>query len=47
MKKIEGILDAKGRKFAIVISRFNEFITKRLLDGAIDWLKQFMQLGKL
>ena len=36
MEKIEGILDAKGRKFAIVISRFNEFITKRLLDGAID-----------
>ncbi|MCD6221697.1 6,7-dimethyl-8-ribityllumazine synthase [bacterium] len=36
MKKIEGILDAKGRRFAIVISRFNEFITKRLLDGAID-----------
>ena len=36
MKKIEGILDAKGRKFAIVISRFNEFITKKLLDGAID-----------
>jgi len=36
MKKIEGILDAKGKKFAIVISRFNEFITKRLLDGAID-----------
>lgn len=36
MKKIEGNLDAKGKKFCIVVSRFNEFITKRLLDGAVD-----------
>lgn len=32
----EGHLRAEGRKFAIVISRFNEFITSRLLGGAID-----------
>jgi 6,7-dimethyl-8-ribityllumazine synthase len=37
-KTIEGMLDAKGRKFAIVASRFNELITKKLLDGAIDCL---------
>ncbi|MBL9101458.1 MAG: 6,7-dimethyl-8-ribityllumazine synthase [Myxococcales bacterium] len=35
---IEGNLDARGLKFAIVVSRFNNFITDRLLDGAIDAL---------
>lgn len=33
-----GELNAKGRKFGIVVSRFNEFITGKLLDGAIDCL---------
>lgn len=32
----EGDLVCSGKKFAIVVSRFNEFITGRLLDGAID-----------
>jgi 6,7-dimethyl-8-ribityllumazine synthase len=36
MKIIEGNLDAKGLKFGIVISRFNEFIGSKLLSGAID-----------
>ena len=36
MKIKEGMLDAKGKKFGIVISRFNDFISKRLLEGAID-----------
>jgi 6,7-dimethyl-8-ribityllumazine synthase len=36
----EGKLDAKGFKFAIVLSRFNSFITDRLLDGALDALKR-------
>ncbi|HOL22289.1 MAG TPA: 6,7-dimethyl-8-ribityllumazine synthase [bacterium] len=40
MKTKEGILDAKGKKFGIVISRFNEFISKRLLEGAIDCIKR-------
>ena len=35
-KLIEGQLTAKGKKFAIVASRFNDFITKKLLDGALD-----------
>jgi 6,7-dimethyl-8-ribityllumazine synthase len=35
---IEGQLSAAPYKFGIVISRFNEFITHRLLDGAIDCL---------
>jgi 6,7-dimethyl-8-ribityllumazine synthase len=34
----EGDLQAKGLKFGIVISRFNEFITGKLLDGAKDAL---------
>ncbi|HDH05279.1 MAG TPA: 6,7-dimethyl-8-ribityllumazine synthase [Nitrospirae bacterium] len=38
MKKYEGDLQAKGLKFAIIISRFNEFITGKLLDGAVDAL---------
>jgi 6,7-dimethyl-8-ribityllumazine synthase len=35
---IEGLLVGRGRKFAIVAARFNEFITGKLLDGAIDGL---------
>jgi len=38
MKKIEGKLSAKGRKFALVVSRFNEFISNKLLEGALDCL---------
>jgi 6,7-dimethyl-8-ribityllumazine synthase len=37
-KIIEGMLDGKGKKFAITVSRFNELITRKLLDGAIDGL---------
>jgi len=38
MKKIEGNLDAGKLKVAIIASRFNEFITSKLLDGAVDCL---------
>ena len=38
MKIYEGELLAKGLKFAIVVSRFNDFITNKLLDGAVDAL---------
>lgn len=38
MKTIEGKLQAQGLKFGIVVSRFNEFITSKLLEGAIDAL---------
>jgi 6,7-dimethyl-8-ribityllumazine synthase len=38
MKIYEGRLVAKGIRFGIVISRFNEFMTSKLLDGAIDAL---------
>jgi len=35
---IEGKLNGEGRKFGIVVSRFNEFISKKLLEGALDCL---------
>jgi 6,7-dimethyl-8-ribityllumazine synthase len=39
MKKVyQGGLLAQGLKFALVVSRFNEFISSRLLDGAQDAL---------
>jgi len=38
MKTIEGKLVSKGYKFAVIISRFNELISKKLLDGALDGL---------
>jgi len=34
----EGILDAKGCRFGVVVSRFNELLTGRLLEGAMDCL---------
>ncbi len=37
-KTIQGDLSAKGLKFGIVASRFNDFITARLVDGALDAL---------
>ncbi len=37
-RTIEGNLSAKGLKFAIVVSRFNDFISGRLLEGALDTL---------
>lgn len=37
---LEGTLDAKGLKFAIVVSRFNSIITERLLSGAMDALRR-------
>lgn len=36
MKTYEGTLNAKDMKFCIVVSRFNDFITGKLLDGAVD-----------
>ena len=35
---IEGNLKADGKKFAIVVARFNSFISEKLLEGAIDTL---------
>lgn len=40
MQVIEAGLTAKGKKFAIVVARFNSFIVESLLDGAVDTLKR-------
>jgi 6,7-dimethyl-8-ribityllumazine synthase len=37
---IEGSLQAEGKRFAIVVARFNSFITERLLEGALLALRQ-------
>jgi len=39
-KTIEGKLMAKGLKFGIVLSRFNNFVSDRLLEGALDALRR-------
>src|SRR4051794_10204069 len=39
-KVTEGRLDAKGLRFAILVARFNSFITERLLGGALDALRR-------
>jgi 6,7-dimethyl-8-ribityllumazine synthase len=36
---IEGKLDAQGKKFGIIVSRFNGLVTEKLLEGALDGLK--------
>ena len=40
MKTYEGNLIAKNVRFGIVVARFNEFITSKLLGGAVDTLKR-------
>lgn len=37
---LEGDLDARGLKFAIIVARFNSFITERLLEGSLDAIKR-------
>lgn len=37
---LEGVLSDTGGRFAVVVSRFNDFITSRLLDGALDTLRR-------
>ena len=39
-RTIQGKLEAKGSRFAIVVSRFNSFISDRLLNGALDALER-------
>ena len=36
MKRVDGMLSAKGMKLAIVASRFNSFIVEKLVEGALD-----------
>jgi 6,7-dimethyl-8-ribityllumazine synthase len=38
-KVIEGTVDARGMKIGVIVSRFNNFITSKLLEGALEGLK--------
>lgn len=40
MNIYEGEINGKGLKFCVIASRFNDFITARLIDGALDALKR-------
>jgi len=40
LQTIEGHITAEGLRFGIVVSRWNEFITKALLEGALDALRR-------
>ncbi len=40
MKAIQVRLDASGLRFAVIVSRFNDFVTDRLLEGALQALKE-------
>ena len=46
MNVYEGDINGRGMKIAIVVSRFNNFITSKLLDGALDALKRHKLLEK-
>lgn len=39
-KTIKGDLVGKGKKFCLIVSEFNDFVTSRLLDSAIDTLEK-------
>ena len=39
-KIVEGKISAEGFRFAIIVSRFNDFISSRLTEGALDALKR-------
>ena len=39
MLKVEGSQKAPGLKFALVVSKFNDFVTERLQTGALEGLK--------
>ncbi|MCM8813961.1 MAG: 6,7-dimethyl-8-ribityllumazine synthase [Candidatus Omnitrophica bacterium] len=46
MKVVEAVLNAEGKRFAIVVSRFNTFITKRLLDGCCSELRRHLAVDE-
>ncbi len=41
LRRRPGLLDARHKRFGIVVSRFNEFITKRLLESAVETLVHY------
>ena len=45
MQVIEGGIAASGKKFAIIVSRFNHFVVESLLDGAVQTLQHYGQVN--
>lgn len=45
MQVIEGGINAAGKKFAIIVSRFNHFMVESLLDGAVQTLKHYGEVA--
>ncbi|WP_394200265.1 6,7-dimethyl-8-ribityllumazine synthase [Shewanella waksmanii] len=45
MNVVQGNIESKDAKIAIVVSRFNSFVVESLLEGAIDTLKRFGQVA--
>ncbi len=46
MNIIEGNLRATGKKFAVVVSRFNSFVVESLVDGALDTLDRVGEVNE-
>lgn len=46
MNVVQGNIEAKNAKVAIVVSRFNSFLVESLLEGALDTLKRFGQVNE-
>ena len=40
VKEIEGVLNAKDIRFALVVARFNDFIGQKLVEGAVDCIRR-------
>lgn len=45
MNVVQGNIESKNAKVAIVVSRFNSFVVESLLEGAVDTLKRFGQVA--
>ena len=45
MTEINGNLSAKGMKIALVVSRFNSFLTEQLVKGAVDAFTRLLPIG--
>jgi 6,7-dimethyl-8-ribityllumazine synthase len=46
MNIIEGNIRATGKKFALVVSRFNSFVVESLVDGALDALERYGEVNE-
>ena len=44
-RTLEGKISAEGYRFGLVVSRFNDFISSKLVEGAVDALKRHGATG--